>query len=121
MAAASGLDRRPDPLNTALKQALFRGRSNSRTSASFGAECFAQMNAEYPSNGPWRFILHRVVGGEGEAVTDVGVTDGVQSVRALSFFTASGGKIVRLVEYWPEPYPAPANRAHLVEAMDSAE
>jgi hypothetical protein len=79
------------------------------------------MNAEYPSNGPWRFILHRVVGGEGEAVTDVGVSDGVQSARALSFFTASGGKIVRLVAYWPEPYPAPANRAHLVEAMDSAE
>ena len=86
-----------------------------------GAERFAQMNTEYPSHGPWRFTLHRVVGGEGEAVTDVGVTDGVQSARAISFFTVSGGRIVRLVEYWPEPYPAPANRAHLVEAMGSAE
>jgi hypothetical protein len=26
-------------------------------------------------------------------------------------------RITRLVEFWPEPYPAPPNRAHLVEVM----
>lgn len=82
-----------------------------------GAERFARMNAEYPAHGPWRFTLNRVVGGGSEAVTDVDVSDGVQAARAISFFTVEGSLIVRLVEFWPEPMPALANRAHLVERM----
>ena len=84
-----------------------------------GAERFARMNQEYPAHGRWRFELHRVLGSGEEAVTEVSVSDGVQSARAISFFTVVDGRISRLVEYWPEPYPAPANRAHLVEAMDA--
>jgi ketosteroid isomerase-like protein len=83
-----------------------------------GAERFARMNHEYPAHGPWRFTVHRVVSGEGEAVSDVSVTDGVQSARAISFFTVERGRITRIVEYWPEPYTAPSNRAHLVEVME---
>lgn len=82
-----------------------------------GAATFAQMNAEYPAHGPWRFTIHRLVAGDSEVVSDVSITDGVQSARAISFFTLSNGKIEKLVEYWPDPYPAPANRAHLVELM----
>ena len=82
-----------------------------------GPERFARMNREYPAHGPWRFTVHRVVGGVSEAVSDVAVTDGVQAARALSFFTVTNGRIVRLVEFWPEPYDPPANRAHLVERM----
>jgi hypothetical protein len=61
--------------------------------------------------------LRWAVGGESEAVSDVTVTDGVQVARAISFFTVAQGKITLLVEFWPEPYAAPTNRAHLVEAM----
>lgn len=82
-----------------------------------GGENFARMNAEYPAHGPWRFTINRLVAGEHEVVSDVSITDGVQAARAISFFTISDGKIVKLVEYWPDPYPAPANRAHLVEPM----
>jgi ketosteroid isomerase-like protein len=82
-----------------------------------GAENFARMNEAYPAHGRWAFTVHRVVGAESEAVSDVTVTDGVQTARAVSFFTIENGKILRLVEFWPEPYPAPANRAHLVEKM----
>ncbi len=82
-----------------------------------GAERFARMNHEYPAHGPWQFKVNRVIGTDDEAVSDVSVSDGVQSARALSFFTLSAGKIVRVVEFWPEPFAAPANRAHLVEAM----
>ena len=46
------------------------------------------------------------------------VTDGVQTAQAISFFTVTQGKIVRLMEFWPEPFARAANRAHLVEAMD---
>ena len=83
-----------------------------------GAERFVRMNAEYPAHGRWQFTVHRVVGGEREAVTDVSITDGVQHARAISFFEVADGRVQRVVEYWPEPYDAPANRAHLVETMD---
>ena len=83
-----------------------------------GPERFARMNAEYPAHGRWTFTVHRVVGSESEAVSDVSVTDGVQSARAISFFTVAAGRIARLVEYWPDPYDAPAHRAHLVERME---
>ncbi len=82
-----------------------------------GAANYVRMNAEYPAHGPWRFEVHRLVGGEGEAVTDVSITDGVQKARAVSFFTVAGGCITRMVEFFPEPYEPPANRAHLVERL----
>lgn len=82
-----------------------------------GAGDFAQMNTEYPANGPWRFCVNHVVGQGGEAVSDVSVTDGVADARAISFFTLSGGKIVKIVEFWPELYAPPSNRQHLTEAL----
>ena len=83
-----------------------------------GADSFARMNEEYPAHGRWSFTIHRLMSGDRDAVTDVTVTDGTQLARVISFFTFSDGKITRLVEFWPEPYAAPANRAHLVERMD---
>lgn len=84
-----------------------------------GAERFAQMNAEYPAHGRWQFTLKRIVEGHDEVVTEVAITDGVQSATAISFFTVEKGRIARLVEYWPEPYSAPQGRAHLVEPISS--
>jgi ketosteroid isomerase-like protein len=82
-----------------------------------GVQRFAALNSEYPANGPWVFRIHRIVGGESEAVSDVSVTDGVQQARCISFFTVVDGKITRQVEFWPEPYTAPANRKHLTEPI----
>jgi ketosteroid isomerase-like protein len=83
-----------------------------------GADRFAQMNSEYVAYGRWRFSILRLVGSESEAVSEVAITDGKQNAKAISFFTVAAGKITRLVEYWPEPYPAQTNRAHLVEPME---
>ena len=80
-----------------------------------GAERFARINREYVAHGLWRFGVVRLFGGETEAVSEVEVSDGVQHAKAISFFSVEGGKITRIVEYWPEPYAALANRAHLVE------
>jgi ketosteroid isomerase-like protein len=82
-----------------------------------GAANFVRMNQEYPAHGPWHFQVHRIVGGGQQAVSDVSVTDGVQQARAISFFTVAQGKITHLREFWPEPYAAPTNRAHLVEIV----
>ena len=82
-----------------------------------GAERFARMNHEYVAHGPWVVTVNRIVGNDAEAVSEVEVTDGVQHGKAISFFTLAGPKIVRIVEYWPEPYAALPDRAHLVEVM----
>ncbi|MBV8046873.1 MAG: nuclear transport factor 2 family protein [Paludibacterium sp.] len=84
-----------------------------------GAERFVSMNQDYPAHGPWRFTLNRLIGDEHEVVSDVSITDGVQHARAISFFTIEDSLIARLVEFWPEPYPAPGNRAHLSEPLDA--
>ena len=82
-----------------------------------GAERFVRVNAEYPAHGRWDFAIHRIVGDERDAVSDVDITDGVLRARAISFFETADGRVRRIVEYWPEPYEPPANRAHLVERM----
>jgi ketosteroid isomerase-like protein len=83
-----------------------------------GAKNFAQVNREYPANGMCRFEIHRVFGSRSDAVSEVTVTDGVQTARSISFFAIMNEKITCLREYWPEPYAAPPGRAHLVEFME---
>lgn len=82
-----------------------------------GPRSFCRMNTEYPTQGVWTFEVQRLLVQGDAVVTDVVVTDGVQNGRAISFFTLSGGKIARIVEFWPDPFEAPAHRAHLVEAI----
>ena len=80
-----------------------------------GRENFIAVNANYPAAGRWVFEVERVVASGDEVVSDVGVTDGVLHARAITFSTVLRGRIVRQVEYWPEPFAAPAWRAAWVE------
>lgn len=86
-----------------------------------GRDNFAAMNEEYPAHGLWQFTVNRIVGNDSAAVSDVSVTDGVQTARAISFFSVQDEKIVKLVEFWPEPFPARDDRKHLVEKIDFKE
>jgi len=83
-----------------------------------GRDNFAVLNSEYPAHGPWRFTINRIVASDTEVVTDVSVTDDVVKARAITFSTICDGKITHQIEYWPEDYPAPENRRHLIEMMD---
>ncbi|MBW4036299.1 MAG: nuclear transport factor 2 family protein [Proteobacteria bacterium] len=82
-----------------------------------GARNFALLNAEYPAHGPWRFTINQIVAQGETVVSDVSVTDGVQQGRAISFFTLAGGKIMKIVEFWPEPYAPPHDRAQFTEPL----
>ena len=77
-----------------------------------------RMNLEYPANGPWRFTVNRLVGDESEAVSDVTVTDGARTDRAITFFTVVHGKVTRMVEFWPEASAPAQNRGHLTESLE---
>lgn len=83
-----------------------------------GAATFARMNTEYPTTGTWTFRIDRLVASGPDVVTQVSLTDGTQSATPISFFTVNDGKITRMVEFWPEPFPPAENRRHLTELMD---
>lgn len=76
-----------------------------------GAANFVAINSAYPAAGPWRFTVERLVVEGEQAVTDVVVSDGAVTARAITFTTVRDGRIARQVEYWPDPFDAPAWRA----------
>lgn len=82
-----------------------------------GRDRFAAVNAEYPAQGRWEFDVQRLVSDGLTVVTDTVITDGAVTARALSFFTVEDSLVTRIREYWPDDYPAPANRAHLTEPL----
>jgi ketosteroid isomerase-like protein len=80
-----------------------------------GGTNFVAINSAYPAAGPWRFTVERVVVDGNQAVTDVVVSDGAVTARALTFTTVRNGRIAGQVEYWPDPFDAPAWRTTWVE------
>ena len=80
-----------------------------------GRANFVAVNEHYPANGPWRFTLDKILAAGNEVVTDVAVTDGTVQARVITFSTVENGLIVKQLEYWPDPYEAPAWRREWVE------
>jgi ketosteroid isomerase-like protein len=80
-----------------------------------GRDNFIALNAEYPAAGRWQFTVQRLIADAHSSVTEVDVTDGSLQARVISFFEMRDGYIWRMTEYWPDPFPAPSNRSHLVE------
>jgi len=82
-----------------------------------GRDNLATMNEQYPAYGRWQFTVNTIVGNDSEAVSDVSVTDGTQKARAISFFKVENGLISRMVEYWPDDFPAGEDRKPLTEKI----
>ncbi len=82
-----------------------------------GRANFVAVNEHYPAVGPWRVTLHRLIAGEGGVVSDVTVTDGATTGRAITFSQVRQGKIVHQVEYWPDPFEPAAWRSQWVDKM----
>jgi ketosteroid isomerase-like protein len=82
-----------------------------------GRDNFAAINTSYPAEGKWQFTVNQIVAEDDFVVTDVTVTDGSRIDRAITFSTVREGKILKQVEFWPEPFEAPAWRAQWVEMM----
>lgn len=82
-----------------------------------GRTNFAALNAQYPSEGVWTFTLNSIVAEHNQVVTDVTVSDGVRSDRAITFHTIENGRISKQTEFWPEPYDAPKWREKWVTKL----
>jgi ketosteroid isomerase-like protein len=82
-----------------------------------GREHNALLNEEYPSPGPWRFVVERLLAGDDTAVTDVRVYGAEVETRAISFFEIRDGRIRHITEYWPDPFEAPVWRVQWMESI----
>ena len=82
-----------------------------------GRENFAKINTYYPAEGKWQFAVNQIISEGDLVVADVTVTDGVRTDRVITFSTVRDGKILKQVEFWPEPFEAPTWRAQWVERM----
>ena len=78
---------------------------------------FIAINKNYPAHGRWEFTVHRIVEEGDQVVSDVEVTDGVIQGRVITFSTVRDGKILQQIEFWPDPFEAPAWRANWVERI----
>ena len=83
-----------------------------------GKDNFAAINTNYPAEGKWRFRINHIVAEEDMVVTDVSVTDGKVTGRAITFSTIRDGKILKQIEFWPDPFEAPAWRAQWIQKME---
>jgi ketosteroid isomerase-like protein len=86
-----------------------------------GGANFVAINSAYPAADRWRFTVERLVIEGEQAVTDVVVSDGVTTARAITFTTVRDGVIIGQVEYWPDPFAAPAWRVAWVERTTHAD
>jgi ketosteroid isomerase-like protein len=84
-----------------------RGRAN-----------FIAINVNYPAHGRWEFTVHRILAEGDEVVSDVGVTDGLVKARVITFSTVRDGRILRQIEFWPDPFEPAAWRAAWVEKIE---
>ncbi|MEM7507129.1 MAG: nuclear transport factor 2 family protein [Pseudomonadota bacterium] len=83
-----------------------------------GRQDFAALNTAYPAAGPWTFAIRSIIADGLQGVSDVVVSDGDMTARAITFHTIRAVLIWRQVEYWPDPYPAPEWRARWVRIVD---
>ncbi|MGC5021879.1 nuclear transport factor 2 family protein [Micromonospora sp. DT47] len=79
-----------------------------------GRADYLRFNREYP--GDWHLAVVRVVGSGAAAASWTSFTVDGEPTPATTFFQLDeAGSIVRITEFWPEPYEPPAGREHLVE------
>ena len=77
----------------------------------FDRATFILVNQMYP--GDWHLRVVKVVEAGHDLVTEVEVSIDDRLDRAVSFFELRDGAIIKLREYWPEPFPIPEWRRAL--------
>jgi ketosteroid isomerase-like protein len=71
----------------------------------FSRDLYLRLNAEYP--GDWKIRVAAIISTDHEVVSRVEVDIDGKLDTAISFFQLQDGRIMRLDEFWPEPFPIP--------------
>lgn len=84
-----------------------------------GRDNFIAVNQNFP--GDWQITVERVIVSGDQAASEVSIqltrAEETRTDVAVSFYELREGKINKEVDYWPNPYPAPAGRAQWVEPI----
>ena len=78
-----------------------------------GRERYVQFNAGYP--GDWHVEPQLVIGDDHDGCLLFRWTLDDEAMLAVAVFEIDGDRIVKVTDFWPEPYDPPAGREHLVE------
>ena len=78
-----------------------------------GRDRYVRFNAEYP--GEWHVEPQLVIGDDHDGCLLFRWTLDDEQLLAVAFFEIDGDRIVKVTDFWPEPYDPPAGREHLVE------
>jgi hypothetical protein len=66
--------------------------------------------------GDWHLTVQRIVGEDRQAASWIEFIGAGGTQPGLCFFELDADdRIVRITDFWPEPYELPAGRSHLVE------
>jgi predicted ester cyclase len=80
-----------------------------------GRAAYVRFNVEgFPDD--WHLTVERIVGEGRHAASWIQFTGAAGAQPGLCFFDLDeDDRIVRITDFWPDPYDLPASRAHLVE------
>lgn len=78
-----------------------------------GRERYVEFNSEYP--GDWHIEPQLVLADGDNGCLLFRWTLGGDAMLAVAFFEVDGEHIVKVTDFWPEPYDPPSGRDHLVE------
>ena len=78
-----------------------------------GRDRYLRFNQEYP--GDWHLRPKVIIADDRNGVVWFEWRVGGQGDDAMAFFEIAGGLIVRVTDFWPEPYEPPPGREHLAE------
>lgn len=78
-----------------------------------GRDRYVQFNAEYPGN--WHVEPELVLGEDHNGCLLFRWSLDTTSMLGVAFFEIDGDRIVKVTDFWPEPYDPPAGREQLVE------
>jgi predicted ester cyclase len=80
-----------------------------------GRDAYVRFNVEgFP--GDWHLTVARIVTDGSHAASWIEFQEEGTSQPGLCFFELDpSGRIVKITDFWPEPYEPPATRTHLVE------
>ena len=81
-----------------------------------GKAAYLRFNAEGFTT-DWHLAVERIVADERTAASWIEMNDAGEIYPGLTFFDVVGDLIVKVTDFWPQPYEPSAARAHLTERI----